>query len=343
MEAISAQLVSGMIKNGIDEDVAMRIFKQLTAFADYGFPESHSASFALLVYVSSFLKVYYPEEFYCALLNAQPMGFYSPASIIYEGQRRGVEFLDVDVNCSHWDCTVENGSVRLGFSYVKNLGGNAEEAIENAFTDGPFTSLRDFVFRTELDQRSLRQLALVGAFSCFGLSRRQALWQVMSLEGHSQIELPIENIEQGEKMLPEMEPLEFLISDFAGLDLSTGPHLMKFVREQLKRRRIKSAAELEEVDSGAMVSVAGVVIIRQRPMTAKGFIFITLEDETGFVNVVVKPNMAKQCGKVVSRARALLVEGELEKRDGVINVIGARFSPLEFLQDNVKLKSRDFH
>jgi error-prone DNA polymerase len=343
MDALSANLISGMIKNGIDRDVAMRIYKQLTAFADYGFPESHAASFALLVYVSSYLKVYYPEEFYCSLLNAQPMGFYSPASIVYEAQRRGVKFLDVDISRSRWDCTVENGSVRLGFSYVKSLGANTGEIIESELARGPFTSLRDFAFRTNLDQRSLRQLALVGAFDCFGMTRREALWQVMALVGHSQTELQIESDGGGQKLLPEMQPLEFLVADFAGLDLSTGPHLMKFVREEMRKRGIKSSAELKSTPANSKVIVAGIVVIRQRPQTAKGFIFITLEDETGFINIVVKPNMAKQCGRVVTNSKALFVEGDLEKKDGVINVIGRRFQPLEFVQKDLKLKSRDFH
>lgn len=343
MAAISANLVSGMTRNGIAEDVAKRIYKQLTAFADYGFPESHAASFALLVYVSSYLKVYFPQEFYCALLNAQPMGFYSPASIIYEGQRRGVTFLDVDISRSLWDCTVEDGSIRLGFSYIKKLGANAQEAIERELAWGAFKSLRDFVLRTNLDQGSLRQLALVGAFSCFGLSRRQALWQVMSLVGHSQTELDIETSDQGRELLPEMQPLEFLIADFAGMDLSTGPHLMRFIREQMRQRGIKSAAEINDIASGKMVTVAGVVIIRQRPVTAKGFLFITLEDETGFLNIVVKPNMSKQYDRMVRLSKALVVVGELEKRDGVTNVIGTRFAPLEFVQEDMKLKSRDFH
>ena len=321
----------------------MRIYKQLTAFADYGFPESHAASFALLVYISAYLKVYYAPEFYCSLLNAQPLGFYSPATIIHEAKRRGIETLPVDLTKSLWDCTIESGKVRLGFSYVKKLGETARLAIERELEQGPFKSLEDFVYRTNLDQGSVRQLASVGAFDAFGINRRQALWRVLGLVGYSQTELPLTTNEQGQELLPEMQPLEFLIADFQTMDLTTGPHLMKFVRQELTERNIKAAADLTDIPAATRVQVAGVVIIRQLPGTAKGFMFITLEDETGFINIVVKPDMAKHCGRVVSHSQALYVVGELEKRDGVINVIGKRFAPLEFKQSNLQLKSRDFH
>lgn len=343
MEVIAQELIAGMVKHGIEQEVALRIYKQLTAFADYGFPESHSASFALLVYISAYLKVYYAPEFYCSLLNAQPLGFYSPATIIHEAKRRGVETLPVDLTRSLWDCTIESGKVRLGFSYVKKLGETARLAIERELERGPFKSLEDFVYRTNLDQGSVRQLASVGAFDAFGINRRQALWRVLGLVGHSQTELPLTTSERGQELLPEMQPLEFLIADFQTMDLTTGPHLMKFVRQELTERNIKAAADLTDIPAATRVQVAGVVIIRQRPGTAKGFMFITLEDETGFINIVVKPDMAKHCGRVVSHSQALYVVGELEKRDGVINVIGRRFAPLEFKQTNLQLKSRDFH
>jgi error-prone DNA polymerase len=342
MMEIAEDLIKGMVKNDIPQEVAMRIYKQLTAFADYGFPESHAASFALLVYISAYLKVYYAPEFYCSLLNAQPMGFYAPATIIHEAKRRGVEILNVNLTRSLWDCTVEDGRVRLGFRCVKGLGVNVGTAIERELDNGPFLSLEDFVYRTNIDQGSLRQLASVGAFDAFGINRRQALWRVLGLAGHSQTELPLTTVEQGSDLLPEMEPLEFLVADFQGMDLSTGPHLMKFVREELTERGVKAADDLKSLPSGAKVLVGGVVIIRQRPQTAKGFIFVTLEDETGFINIVVKPHLALTCKRIVTHSKALLVSGEIEKRDGVINVIGKRFAPLEFRQANLRLKSREF-
>jgi DNA polymerase III alpha subunit len=332
-----------MVRNGINFEAAERIYTQLAAFADFGFAESHAASFALLVYVSAFLKVYYPEEFYCALLNAQPMGFYSPATVVYEGRRRGVKFLRVDVSRSEWDCTVENGAVRLGFCFVKGLGETAREKLETALQERPFRSVRDFVFKSGLGQEGLEQLALVGAFKCFGLTRRQAFWQVLSLIHQSSAELDIEFEDRGRALLPDMNVAESLSSDFKGMSLSTGPHVMQLAREEMKARGVAAAADLNDIPAGRTVSVAGAVVIRQRPVTAKGFLFITLEDETGFANIVVKPNLTKRFRKQILFSNLLIVRGELEKKDGVINLIGRYFEPFEIKRTGpIKLKSRDF-
>ncbi|MCB2229071.1 error-prone DNA polymerase [bacterium] len=342
MEDLSTKLIAGMVARGIDEESAWRIFHQLAAFADFGFTESHAASFALLVYVSAYLKVYFPAEFYCSLLNAQPMGFYTPSTIVYEAQRRGVEILGVDVSRSVWDCTIENGAVRLGFRYVKSLGPAAQEIIEEALEAGAFRSIEDFVFRTELDRDALEQIAMIGGFDCFGTTRRQALWKVLSLINRSAEELQISFIEDGDRRLSPMETLERLAADFKGMSLSNGPHPMTLIRDRLRRKRVFSAGELSGLPNNKLTIVAGVVVIRQRPMTAKGFVFITLEDETGFSNIVVKPNVMKRFRRIIIFSRALIVRGTLEKKDGVINVIGHQFYPLEFERREVQVKSRDF-
>jgi DNA polymerase III alpha subunit len=342
MEQISIHLIQGMVKNGIEQEVASRIYKQLTAFADYGFPESHAASFALLVYISAYLKVFFPQEFYCSLLNAQPMGFYSPATIIHEGQRRGVEFLGVDVSRSGWDCTVEDGRVRLGLRTVKGLGPGAKVVFERESARGSFVSLENFVFRTGFKEGALSQLAMVGAFNCFGFSRRQALWEVMLLAGKEPGELSLRTVGKGEGLLPSLTPTERLIEDFKGQDLSVGPNLMAFVRAQLSRQGIKSSADLHRENNATAVSVAGIVIIRQKPGTAKGFLFLTLEDETGFINIVVRPKVAERFRKLVHQAEALVVAGRLERKDSVINVVGERFQALDFALADLRLKSRDF-
>ncbi len=384
MEAIALDLITGMTRNGIEQEVAMRIYKQLTAFSDYGFPESHAASFALLVYVSAYLKVHFAPEFYCSLLNAQPMGFYSPASIVYEGQRRGVTFLPVDVTRSQWDCTLESSldrvpttpevwekpdsdlsafslplcasaeadrhddsptepfAVRLGFRYVKSLGATAQEVIETELQRGPFSSVENFVHRTRLHRGALQQLAMVGAFDCFGISRRQALWQIMALTGKSGSELSLPTSERGALLIPVMQPGEELIADFQGMDLSVAPHLMRHVRAQLKEYGIKSSADLPGIPDQKKIQVAGIVVIRQRPVTAKGFLFITLEDEFGFINVVVKPDQMEKFGRIVRHAKALVVTGVVQKEEGVINIVGRDFRPLELVFQDVKIKSRDF-
>jgi len=343
MDAISMALIEGMMKNGIDENTALRIFKQMAAFADYGFPESHAASFALLVYVSAYLKVYFPREFYCALLNAQPMGFYSPSSIIYEAQRKGIEILDIDVTRSVWDCTIEPRGIRLGFKYAKRLGGAAKEVIDRETERGPFLSIEDFVHRTGFNQGALEQLAMLGAFRCFGLERRQAMWKVMAAIKDMSGELRIESDSGSLDLLDPMASYETLIADFKGMDLSTGPHPMKLVRPLLRKRGVLAAEDLKLTKNMSYHTVAGVVIIRQRPVTAHGFLFLTLEDETGFVNVVVMPNMLKKHRKLIVSSSVLLVRGQIEHKNSVINIIGKQFLPLQFkATSDMNIKSRDF-
>ncbi|MBD3233234.1 MAG: DNA polymerase III subunit alpha, partial [candidate division Zixibacteria bacterium] len=343
MEALKSTLINGMIRNGIKKEIAEWVFTQLSAFANFGFAESHAASFALLVYVSAYLKVYYPQEFYCAILNSQPMGFYSPSSVIYEARRRGVEILSVDVTKSHWECTVEGDAVRLGFKYVKSIGKSVKDRLESAIAEKPFSSIEDFVYRTGLSKSSLEQLALAGAFGCFGLNRRQALWEVLGLVRKSSSEFSLEENDSGKEHLTEMNIVQSLAADFKGTSVSTGPHIIKLMRDYLQKKGAVAADELAAIPETERVIVAGTVIIRQRPRTAKGFTFLTLEDETGFINVVVKPPMMKRYRKEIVRSGALWVEGVLEKKDGVINVIGDNFTPLNLHASGLTLKSRDFH
>lgn len=342
MEELGARLIGGMIRRGIAEEAAERIFHQLSAFADFGFAESHAASFALLVYVSAYLKVYYPAEFYCALLNAQPMGFYTPATIVYEARRKGVTILGVDARTSQWDCTVENGAVRLGFRTIKHAGESTRDTLNTALADRPFDSVADIVYRSGLSRRALEQLAVVGGLDSFGLDRRQALWAVMGLVGRSQAELQLHTPENGRNTLQPMTTGEQIVADFAGMDLSVGPHPIALLRSRLKRQRILSAEQLAHVPDNTPVTVAGMVVIRQRPMTARGFVFLTMEDETGFINVVVKPQLLTRFRREVIHTGALTVKGVVESSSGVVNVIGHWFAPLEFEKRPVRFKSRDF-
>ncbi len=340
MDALSLRLISGMMKNGIDREAAEKIFMQLSAFADFGFAESHAASFALLVYVSAFFKVYYPREFYCALLNAQPLGFYSPSTIVYEGRRRGVKFFPVDVTRSIWDCAIEGEGIRLGFRYIKSLGTAAKEKIESELAGGPFVSLEHFVRRTELNRDSLEQLAMVNAFQSFGLTRRQALWQILALIPRGDSELPIANDNAGQELLLPMNVTEELVADFGGMELSTGPHPMSLVRKALSTRGVLSSGDIKHLRDKQQVTVAGIVIIRQRPMTAKGFLFLTLEDECGFFNIVVKPHYVTLCRKAVVYSNCLMVQGTLEREEGVINIMGEQFTPLRFgrIEDSIVVR-----
>lgn len=340
MEKLSKSLIRGMVKNGIDLVSASRIYKQLAAFADFGFAESHAASFALLVYVSAFFKTYYPSEFYCALLNAQPLGFYNPSTIVEDAKRHGVETLNVNVTKSKWDCTIEGEKVRLGFRYVRELGPSAEEKIQKA--EKPFESLEDFIFRTNLPRPALEQLAMVGAFSCFGLDRREAVWKVQGLAARSGEEFTLKNKQKAKVTLPSMTSSDVLVADYDGLGLSPTTHPMVFVRDYLNRLHVKRACDLRDAKNEGEIRVAGLVIIRQRPGTAKGFIFLTLEDETGLINVVVRPNLVKKNRRAIVSSSILLVKGKLEKHEEIINVMGEEFTLLEFPQNGVKFESRDF-
>jgi error-prone DNA polymerase len=342
MEALSAALIEGMYRNGIEREAAHRIFDQLAAFADFGFAESHAASFALLVYVSAYLKVYYPLEFYGALLNAQPMGFYSPSTIVYEARRRGVKVLGVDVNRSAWDCTAEGDALRLGFKYVKGLGPAAQKQFEQALAHRPFVSVEDCARRSGLGREALERIAMVGGFRDFRLTRRQALWQVLALSPDAGSELPLITAERGAVEIPPLFTAEALVADYKGLDLSTGPHPMRLFRARLKRSGILTAAQLQNVPDRSPVRIAGMVIIRQRPWTAKGFLFLTLEDETGFINVVVKPDRVERFHRVLARVGTLVVTGKIEKEKGVINVIGDDFRPLTVERESPVPKSRDY-
>ncbi|MFZ1684963.1 MAG: error-prone DNA polymerase [Candidatus Zixiibacteriota bacterium] len=343
MAALYDRIVTGMVANGYTEEVAIKIFKQLAAFADFGFAESHAASFALLVYVSAWLKLYYPTEFYCALLNAQPMGFYSPSSIIFEGKRRGIRFLPVDITSSEWDCTMEGAAVRVGFRFVGSLGDTAKEKIKTALASGRFSSVADFVFRTGLTEDAVRQIAKVGAFNKVGRSRRDSLWDVLAVSREDPDAPSLFPEEAGAVPFPAMTKKEKLSTDFGVMGLTTGPHPMTLIRPMLVKQNVLSSADIRRVSNGTPVKVAGMVIIRQQPETAKGIIFATLEDEFGFINIVVKPTYKKKYRDAFLYSTCLLVKGQLERKGSVINIVGLEFSPLNFEETKIAMKSRNFH
>ena len=387
MSAICQKLIDGMKQNGISEDVALRIYNQINAFADYGFPESHAASFALLVYASAYLKHYYAPEFTAAILNAQPMGFYAPVTLIEDAKRHGVRVLPIDIRRSQWDHTLEGGerreekgltpsrasppssllpppSVRLGLRLISGLGAKAKEIYETARADGPFTSVEDFVRRTRFDRRALRHLAMAGAFDGFLKSepnlerRRAALWEVLdAARGDAGPLAPRGKREagggkrlQGQALpasrfpLPAMSPGELTEADYRMTGVSLNGHPMSHLRPLVKPNGILSAVEMQKrARDGDRVAVAGLVICRQRPGTAKGFVFLTLEDETGTVNIVVTPKRFEQQALLISTTPLLLVRGVLQIEQGVINVRAERFRGLQAELGAEYVKSHDFH
>ncbi|HEY3354470.1 MAG TPA: error-prone DNA polymerase [Polyangia bacterium] len=333
MAALKQRLVDGMARNAIGADVAERIYQELSAFADYGFPESHAASFALLVYASAYLKRYHPAAFYAALLNAQPMGFYAPNTIVQDGKRHGVKFLPVSVRRSGWDCTLERAepgglAVRLGVGLVRGLGDAKREAYEQGLAGEPPKTLRELAQRTKLPRIALERLAAIGALRAFAPSRRDAVWDVQALAADDDAGLlAAAEPEEAPPPLAPMDQAERLAADFGSLGLSVESHPVALWRPRLKRQGVLRASEVARAPAGAHVKVAGLAIVRQRPGTAKGMVFITIEDETGLVNLVLTP-------QIFARFRAardevlLLCEGRIERAGDVVNV---RVTKLESL------------
>ena len=327
MMELRQRFIEGARKNGIDEKAAARIFRALQGFAEYGFCKSHAAGFALLCYQSAWLKKYYAPEFYAALLNNQPMGFYTPEVIVNDARRHDVPVLPVDINRSRGRCTVEKDRVRLGFRYVKGVGEKAWRRIEEERAKGSFTSLRDFYRRTGLEREAIENLILVGAMDCFGIPKRQLLWQLglMAKEGVSR--LPLEFAEQ-EVMLPEVTPMEQVTYDYQVQGLSCRYHPMQLVREDISGDGVLKSSEIICLFDNTRVRTAGCVVSRQAPGTAKGHVFLTLEDEDGLMNVILKPKIYEKYRYIARREPFVVVEGTLQKKDGVSNILAERLTPL---------------
>jgi error-prone DNA polymerase len=426
MKQIEVQLRDGMARQGITGEPAEQIITSITSFALYGFPESHAASFALLAYASAYLKAHFPAAFYTALLNNQPMGFYHPATLVKDAQRRGVRFHPIDVQISGWDCTVEpDGGIRLGLRYVSGLRQDVGRAIGRATASGErssdrsaragarqaercpkcgcddpsmlesvdasrwfcnncshdwstadarsatagreasgrFTSLDDFVARSGIRRDELVTLADVGALNAFGYDRRSALWQAerairpsgalfedkATAEDAGNAEIICENGHSADSAdsavafcpLKPMTEAERLVADYAGMGLSTGRHPMALKRDELAMRGILRASDLRTARQGRRVRVAGMVITRQRPGTAKGFVFLTLEDETGIANIIVRPDLFARDRLVVVEEPFLIVDGVLQHQDGVISVRAEQIQGMRGI--DVDFDAHDFY
>jgi len=337
------KLREGMARNGITGPPADEIVHAITSFALYGFPESHAASFALLAYASAYLKAHHVAAFTCALLNNQPMGFYHPFTLVKDAQRHGAAFRPVDVTRSQWPCTLEEGAVRLGLRYVAGLRQKAGERIAAARADQPFASLQDMVDRAGLHRDELQALAEVGALNAFGLTRRSALWQVERAarpRGPLLEDADHEDTARAGSPLRDMTFQERLASDVRGTGVTVGPHPLILQRAALSARGILRAVDLPRMADGSRVTVAGAVICRQRPGTAKGFMFLTLEDETGLVNIIVKPDQFEAWKDVLVTSPVLEIHGFLQAQEGLA-VRALRARPVETAQ--AVSRSRDFH
>ena len=416
IEKFHVKIVEGMVKNGYTPQFAEQCFNQIRGFGEYGFPESHAASFALLVYVSAWLKCHHPAAFAAALLNSQPMGFYQPAQIVRDAKEHGVEVRAVDVNASEWDCTLErrgdggterqrdgeteglrdgetegsknNGSdvilrysegstsaggtarsfgvpqddkrlspsvplslcpsvspsLRLGFRQLK--GFRQDHAIRIASARrriARFTSIPQFHRLTGLPVAAMRILAEADTFGSLNLSRREALWQVMKLNDEyyplfDDLEPP-----ESQVQLPKMPAGQEVMIDYATAGLSLKQHPVSLLREELSKRKIITAAELMKVEHNRWVKVAGLVLIRQRPGTASGVVFETLEDETGVVNLIVHPKIYDQYRPAARHARLLQADGYVQRQGQIVHVLPKRLFDLSELLEGYQMKSRDFH
>lgn len=391
IEQFRKKLIDGMSARGMPPEYAEATFLQIRGFGDYGFPESHAASFALLVYVSAWLKYHYPAAFCAALLNSQPMGFYAPAQLVRNAREHGVEVRPVDVNASHWESTIEemqkeeegirnpecrmrkedkttcnsafpllpilnsgfwiphspfcisSPSLRLGFQMLQGMSEAEAKRIVEARGDRPFGSLEDFTRRTGLGPAVVARLAKAGAFGSLKLDRRGALWHALAQD---QRELPLFSAiparDEPEAALPKMSAAEEVLADYRTAGLSLSAHPMTFLREQLDSWGVLRAEQLKTWPNNRPVSVAGLVLVRQRPGTAKGITFVTLEDETGQANLIIRPSVWQRFRKAALGATALLAHGRLQRHEQVIHVLTTKLENLSERFGDLAPQSRDF-
>jgi len=351
LEPYEDKLIQGMQARGYAPAFAQQIFRQIKGFGDYGFPESHSASFALLAYVSSWLKCYHPAAFTCALLNSQPMGFYAPAQLVQDAQRHGVCVQPVDVCFSEYDCTLEikddeaapqQLALRLGLRMIKGLSQVAATRIVTARHAQSFAQVQDLVTRAQLNRNDKTALAAAGALQTLSGHRHRAGWQISGTERPVDMLPPVEE-QQADVILTPPSEGQDIIADYASTSVSLGRHPLALLRKRLASRGVRTASELWQVRNGAIARVAGIVIGRQRPGTATGVVFVTLEDETGHTNVVVWASVVEQQRKALLKARLLEVSGIVQQEEGVLHLIAGKLTDLSGYLGELQTHSRDFH
>jgi error-prone DNA polymerase len=347
------KLIAGMRACGLSAEFAEMVFKQIRGFGEYGFPESHAASFALLAYVSAWLKCHYPAHFCVALLNSQPMGFYAPAQLVRNAQEHGVEVRPIDINYSRWDSTIEDTNtdslahlpaIRLGLRMIVELPQSVAARIEAAREARPFHSLVDFTRRTGLSPSIIDRLARADAFQSLALDRRASLWQSLAQERHRVNQPLLNGLADAESLaiLPTMTTQQEVFADYRTAGLSLKAHPISFFRDQLDQLKIVPAAQLAAIRDSCFVRVAGLVLVRQRPGTAKGITFVTIEDETGVANLIIKMDVWNRFYTVARTAPAYIAHGRLQNQQGVIHVLVQRLENLSAALNGIRSQSRDF-
>jgi len=337
MEALRQQFLAGAAARGVDSQTAITVYDKILAFSSFGFPKSHAAAMAETAFRVAWLKRYYPAEFYCALLNEQPMGFYSPEVIANDARRHDIEIRGVDVNQSYVECSIESDekgdAVRLGFRYLKGLGDAAWRRLEEQRKEGPYRSLWDFWRRTRLGREAIENLVQAGAFAWTGLHERELLWQLGTFYQPLDAQAPLPLLpEVTTPSLRQPTPKERIVTDLMLTGIAVRGRSMDLVADQLHEGMTPSH-RLKELESGAKVTVAGLVAVRQAPETAKGFVFHTLEDYHGLMNVITAPRLIPKFRRLIEAAPALIVHGHIEREERSVNVIAERFEALPIASD----------
>jgi error-prone DNA polymerase len=339
------KLIAGMQRTGYSTEFAEQVFKQIRGFGEYGFPESHAASFALIAYVSAWLKHYYPAEFCVALLNSQPMGFYAPAQLVWDAREHCVEVRPVDVNHSNWDSIIEGGAIRLGMRMIGGLRASEAELIVANREAKQYQSMDDFTRRSCVAAATLTRLARADAFASLQLTRRASLWRTLQQEKSAKARPLFDGLDEpiNTTALPPMSPQQEVFADYKAAGLSLKDHPIKFFREQLDRLRVVPGNKLASLPDKVFVRVAGIVLVRQRPGTAKGITFVTIEDETGPINLIIKMDVWNKFYKIARTASGYVAHGKLQNYKGVIHVLVSKLENLPKAIASIDVKSRDFH
>jgi error-prone DNA polymerase len=349
LEPFREKLMAGMLAREYSVEFANRLFEQIKGFSDYGFPESHAASFALLVYVSAWLKCHEPAAFAAALVNSQPMGFYSNSQLLQDAKRHGVQVRAVDVTISDWDCTLElrqggQPAIRLGLRLVKGLSRTEAETLLQARREAPFSDIEDFMLRAGVAREDMRALARADALRRLAGHRRNAIWQALGAEapreGHV-IGPSVEGV-QSDLFACASEAQE-IGQDYAHTGVTLRRHPLSLLRPQLSRCRLFPASVIAHATHGQLIRTTGIVTGRQCPGTANGTIFVTLEDETGMINVIVWARLAQRQRRELLGARLLTVFGKVERQGQVVHVIASRLKDDSDLLEGLVIHSRDFH
>ncbi|TLP65251.1 MULTISPECIES: error-prone DNA polymerase [Pseudomonas] len=348
LEPHRLRLIDGMLRNGYERAFAERIFEQIKGFGSYGFPESHAASFALLCYASSWLKCHEPAIFTCALVNSWPMGFYSPDQLLQEARRQGIEVRPVDVQHSHWDCTLEpvdagELAIRLGLRQIRGFAEADAQRLVQARAQRAWRDVADLCLGAALDSRACAMLADAGALRGLARDRHQARWQVAAVQAQLPLFAQLGPAPEPAVELPVPSVGEDVLADYQSLGTTLGPHPLTLLRPRLRALGCRSSAELAGLEEGDQIAVAGIVVGRQRPQTASGVTFVTLEDEHGMLNVVVWRELAERQRRALVGAQLLKVSGRLEQQSGVRHLIARRLEDVSALLQGLNVRSRDFH